>query len=118
MTKKTSWNKWELVAIKYLQNKWYKIIETNYCIKWSEIDIIWQLWEKVVFFEVKYRSNNNYWTWEDSITFYKQKSLLRWVKTYCYNKKINEDNIQVDLIVINKWFTSYNLKHYKNIEIN
>ena len=47
----------EKIAQKFLINKGYEILETNYYTKIGEIDIIAQKSKKIVFIEVKTRSN-------------------------------------------------------------
>lgn len=117
-TTKKSWDTWELIAIKYLQNAWYKILETNYKFgRFWEIDIIAKLENKTVFIEVKYRSNFKFWTGEESITPYKLKKLEKTLYSYCFMNGINIEDIRFDVITIMKWQSSYKVKHYKNLEI-
>jgi len=60
-TKKTG-DEWELIAIKYLQDKWYKLLDTNYKFgRFWEVDLIVKKDDLTVFIEVKYRSNDNFW---------------------------------------------------------
>lgn len=43
----------EHLAVRYLQNKGFSIIDRNYTKKWGEIDIIAKKWGRVHFIEVK-----------------------------------------------------------------
>ncbi len=115
---KKSWDKWELIAIKYLQDKWYKILETNYKFgRFGEVDIVAKIDWIYVFIEVKYRSSDKFWIWEESITPYKLEKILKTIQSYCFMNKIDFDKARIDAIAIMKWNSSYKLKHYKNIEI-
>ena len=117
-TTKKLWDQWELIAIKYLQKNWYKILETNYKFwRFWEIDVIaWK--DKITYFlEVKYRTNDTYGTPEESITKWKIYKLQKSIYSYCFKKRIDIEYIQFDAITIVKNQTSYRLKHYKNIEI-
>lgn len=112
---KKSWDKGELLAIEYLKWKWYTIQEINF--KFStfwEIDIIAQLDDKTIFFEVKYRTNTTFWTWEESISKNKLFKIQKTLEYYCMTHHINFEKIQFDVISISKWETSYKLVHYKN----
>ena len=118
MTTKQKWDKWEIIAIKYLQDKSYTILATNYKFwRFWEVDIIAKKWIITYFLEVKYRENFKYWTPEESITKWKLRKLEKSIYSYCFKNKIDYENIQFDAIIIEKWSKSYKLKHYKNLEI-
>lgn len=115
---KQKWDKWEILAIKYLQKNWYKIIETNF--KFStfwEIDIISSKNFKTYFIEVKYRENLNYWEPEESITKTKLRKIKKSIEFYAVKNHLSFEKLQFDVITILKWEKSYKLKHYKNLEI-
>ena len=113
---KKIWDKAEIIAINYMQKKWYELITTNYKFwKLGEIDLIfrWDYW-KTIFVEVKYRSSDKYWIWEDSIDYNKKFKLLKTIENYCFMKKVDMENIQFDIISITKGEKSYKLIHYRN----
>jgi len=111
-------DKWEVIAIKYLQNKWYKILDTNYKFwRFWEVDIIATNKDLIVFFEVKYRNNINYWIPEEAIVKSKLRKCRKTVEYYVVKNNYDFENIRFDVITILKWSISYKLKHYKNIEI-
>jgi len=111
-------DKWEVIAIKYLQNKWYKILDTNYKFwRFWEIDIIATNKDLIVFFEVKYRNNINYWIPEEAIIKSKLRKCRKTIEYYVVKNNYDFENIRFDVITILKWSISYKLKHYKNIEI-
>ncbi len=112
------WNSGELIAIKYLQKKDYKILETNFRFSnFWEIDIIAQKEDTTVFIEVKYRSNEKYWSPEESMTKYKLSKCRKTMQYYCKKNYISFENIRFDAIAILKQTKSYKITHYKNIEI-
>ncbi len=118
MTTKQKWDKWEVIAIKYLQKKWYQILDTNFKFwRFWEVDIIAKTDNLIVFIEVKYRQNTNYWTPEEAITANKLKKCKKTVEFYLAKNQYDFENIRFDVITILKWEKSYKLKHYKNIEI-
>lgn len=113
---KKIWDDWELIAIKYLQNKWYLILDTNFkfSIIW-EVDIIAQKDEKVIFIEVKYRTTNKFWTPEESVTQKKKEKIYKTICYYCNLKWIDLDFAQFDIISIRK--LENKLYHFKNLPL-
>jgi len=108
----------EIVAIKYLQNKWYIIKDTNYKFgRFWEIDIIANLDKITIFIEVKYRSSDKFGIWEESITPGKLRKFKKTIHSYCFMNKISEENIRFDVIAIMKGDKSHRVTHYKNLEI-
>jgi len=117
-TTKKLWDQGELIAIKYLQKKWYNILDTNYKFwRFWEIDLIVQKEKITHFIEVKYRTNSKYGSPEESITKSKLHKLQKSIYAYCFKKRIDIESIQFDVIAIVKNEKSYRLKHYKNVEI-
>ena len=116
-TKKT-WDNWEIIAIKYLQKNWYKIVNTNFKFgRFWEIDIIGELEDLTVFIEVKYRNSIKFWIPEESLTKYKLSKCRKTIDYYCKKNKVDFEKIRFDAITIIKWETSFKVTHYKNIEI-
>lgn len=112
---KQIWDKWELIAIDFLKRNWYILVDTNFkfSIFW-EIDLICKKDDLTIFIEVKYRSNDFFWTAGESITKSKLKKLKKTVDYYCVNHKINFEKIRFDVITIEKQTNSHKLTHYKN----
>lgn len=111
-------DKGELIAIKYLQKKWYKILDVNF--KFStfwEIDIICEQESIVCFIEVKYRNSEKFWLWEESITKNKLSKLKKTIEFYVIQNNIKFENIRFDVISILKEENSFRLTHYKKLEI-
>lgn len=117
MDTKKRGDEWEIVAIKYLQNKGYKILETNFKFgRFWEIDVIASKDSITYFIEVKLRTSWRYGTPEESITKSKLFKLEKSIYAYCFKNNINTENIAFDAIIIDKGTKSYQLKHYKNLE--
>ena len=79
-------NQGEEMAIKYLKNKGYKILDRNFRYKgYGELDIVAKKEEDIVFVEVKTRlgaNNDSPYNPEDNITYFKQKQLIKLAKIY------------------------------------
>jgi len=117
MSKKT-WDKWELLAIQYLQKNWYRILDTNFKFgRFGEIDLIAEKESLTVFIEVKYRTSTRFWTPEESITAHKLSKCRKTVEYYCKKHNIDFEMIRFDAITILKEVESHKLTHYRNIEI-
>lgn len=112
-----SWDKWEIISIKYLLENWYKIISTNYKIQGWEIDIISEFWGNTVFIEVKYRKSNSYWSPEEGFTKTKRRNILKTIKYYMLKNSIREENVRFEFIWITEidWKTKIN--HLKWVEL-
>ena len=119
----------EDIAVKYLENHGYSILERNYRKSWGEIDII-ALEEigknqflalkgqELVFFEVKTQNQKFEWRPEENITRHKKHQLSRIIATYLKERKIPENqNWRIDVLAIELDFNSHNahVEHIKNI---
>lgn len=75
MNKRALGGIYESLAIEYLSNSAYKLIETNYYSPYGEVDLIMKRDEVLHFIEVKFRSNNFYGSPRSSISATKKKRL-------------------------------------------
>lgn len=66
----------EKYAEKYLKKNGYKILERNMRNEYSEIDIIAESKEYIIFVEVKSRTSENYLSPSASVDFKKQKKIM------------------------------------------
>ncbi|HRY62305.1 MAG TPA: YraN family protein [Candidatus Paceibacterota bacterium] len=99
----------EDIAVKYLKNKGYSIIERNYWKKWGEIDIVAEKACLIHFVEVKsvsYVTPNTGVTYEtpafdpqDHMNKEKMHRLNRVIETYLADKDM-ENEWQVDLMLV------------------
>ena len=112
------WDEGELIAIKYLQRKGYKVLDTNFKFsRFWEIDIICKKENITIFIEVKYRTNDKYGTPEESITKNKLRKAKRTIEYYIVKHENNFEDIRFDVVSIVRETKSYKLKHYKNIQV-
>ena len=122
----------EDIAIKYLENHGYSILERNYRKPWGEIDIIAsqnipknQLLTlkspELVFFEVKTQNQKFEWRPEENITRHKKRQLSRIVATYIKEHKIPENqDWRIDVLAVKLDFETKNahIEHIQNINLN
>ncbi|MCX6795923.1 MAG: YraN family protein [Candidatus Falkowbacteria bacterium] len=107
----------EALAEKYLLTKGYQVIAKKVKTSYQEIDIVAKFKEKLVFVEVKTRTNNYSGLSEDSFSQRKLNNLKSAIKKYLMGKDIDYNTIRLDLIVINidKRKKIANLQHFKDI---
>lgn len=101
----------EYLALKYLTNKGYKIIKRNYRCKLGEIDLIAKKDDRIIFIEVKYRSNNRYGNSIEAVNKRKQQVIRNVARYYLLtNYHSLEIPISFDVIGIDK----NNITHIEN----
>ena len=107
-----SWG--EGIAKKYLEDKGYTILETNWRHHHKELDIIVYK-NGLVGVEVKTRRSNT----DLAFTILKAEQVGRLrlaLKAYCFLHALNYSKSQLDLIIIKiKNPTTISLKHYRNL---
>lgn len=115
---KQKWDKWEIIAIKYLQKNNYTIKDTNFKFgRFWEIDIIANIDDLTCFIEVKYRNNDNYGIPEEAITKNKLFKFKKTIEYYVVRNRLDFEKIRFDVITILRWEKSYKVTHYKNVQI-
>lgn len=87
-------------AVKYLTDKGYEIIETNYKNKIGEIDIIAKEGERIVFVEVKARTTAKYGYPREAVNEFKQRKIRMVAESYLKSKRLLNSYIRFDVIEI------------------
>lgn len=105
----------ENIAIKYLKNIGYVIIERNFFAIQGEIDIIAKDGKELVFIEVKTRTNKKFGMPVDAVNEIKQKHFIRTVKYYLYLKKLENNFVRLDVIEVYINKEKYEINHIKQI---
>lgn len=90
----------EKIAVNFLKDKGYEIIEQNYHSHWGEIDIIAKKDEKLSFIEVKTRSHPGHGAPYESINYYKLKSLKRVISYYLLKSEYKRYKLNLGVISI------------------
>ena len=106
----------ENLAVSFLKKKGYKILERNFVISgFGEIDIICKKKDRVIFIEVRTKSNLLYGTPEESITPKKQQKLINLAYLYLDIKKWHFNKFTIDGIFIEKKGEGYEIRHLENM---
>jgi putative endonuclease len=88
----------EDVAIEYLKNKRYKIVDKGFRFLRGEIDIIAYDGETLVFIEVKTRKSNGFGQPEESVTHAKRKQLRKVAQGYLLRKHLEDVECRFDVL--------------------
>ena len=101
MDRKSKGNKGEEMAVKWLVNNGYEILERNYRYGRGEIDII-ALWqnELLIFVEVKFRSRNDFGNPETHIETGQKHLIIQTAEEYIYAINWIKD-IRFDVLAVN-----------------
>ena len=106
----------ESIAADYLRKKGYTILQKNFQKRYSEIDLIARDREMFVFVEVKTRFNTDFGSPEESVSFFKERSIRRAAEYYL---TVNEIEIpaRIDLVAVtvDQNQNVINITHLENI---
>jgi putative endonuclease len=100
----------EKLAVEYLQNCGYQILETNWRFEKKEIDIIARKGGLIAIVEVKTRSTDFFGLPEESVTNSKQKFLIDAADEYLQQLDFEAD-VRFDIISIIKEKNRYSIRH-------
>ncbi len=92
--------KGERLALGFLRQNGYKIINRNFSCRFGEIDIIARQGKVTVFIEVKTRSSSNFGPPQDSINKYKIKHLWRSAQYYIKRHANPQEEFRFDAVSI------------------
>lgn len=90
----------ENIAVEYLQQQGYTILERNYYYNHGEIDIVAQENETLVFVEVKMRRSARFGEPQESVTPKKQELLRRTAEGYVLERNLNDIDCRFDVVSI------------------
>ncbi len=90
----------EDMAVVFLKNEGYSILERNYRCRYGEIDIIAMDKGSIVFVEVKQRGSDLFGSPEDAIGRIKQKKISRVALNYLQEKSMPDHNSRFDVVGI------------------
>ena len=104
----------EEVALKYLQEKGYELVEQNFTNIYGpkgEIDLIMRDKDRLIFVEVKYKYNDRLGLPEDAIGKSKLAQVKRISQIYVAMNRPKEEKFRIDAVCI----LGDKIKHYENI---
>ena len=105
--------KGEQLAVNYLMNEGYKIVERNSRFQKAEIDIIATKEKMLISVEVKTRSNNDYGNPQDFVNPKKIKLMVLAMNEYILKRNLDIE-LRFDIIAITKNKSSFNVEHFQD----
>ena len=100
-TSRTRLGTWgEGLAGRFLQDKGYRILTTNYRSSHGEVDIVARDGEELVFVEVRTRRGGSFGAPEESLSKAKIRRLLNTCQEYLQNTEGDGNGWRVDLVCI------------------
>ena len=106
-------NKGEDLAVQFLEDKSYTILERNYRIGRNEIDIIANTEDVLVFIEVKVRSSNSYGFPESFVSDEQAERILNVAEEYQYEKGW-QSKVRFDIISIERTDKDFEILHFED----
>ncbi len=105
----------ERIAINYISELKYDVLEKNFRCRNGEIDIIAKDKEIIVFIEVKTRRSLNYGRPAEAVNSSKVKHLVSVAQYYLYRKHLKNCCIRFDVIEVFLIDGKCTLNHLKNV---
>jgi len=103
----------EDIAVNYLKQKGYKILDRNFECRQGELDIIALDKKEIVFIEVKTRTSNRYGLPSEAVNKIKQKHMLQSIKYYLYTRNLSDEFVRIDVIEVYIRDNVYRVNHIK-----
>lgn len=103
----------EDIAVHYLKQNGYVILDRNFECRQGEIDIIALDKREIVFIEVKTRTSNKYGAPSEAVNKIKQKHILQSIKYYLYIRNLSDEFIRIDVIEVYINNNVYKVNHIK-----
>ncbi len=106
----------EQLAVDYLKNKGYYILDRNYRTKLGELDIVAKKNNLIVFIEVKTRTSDKFGVPSEAVNYKKQKTIQKLSQQYILNKNLYDDCwlYRFDVIEVRIKDKKYKVEHIEN----
>ena len=90
----------EAIATRYLEDHGYKIVTRHFTHRIGEIDIVATKSGRLIFVDVKTRTNTRFGAPEDAIGWSKQEKLRRTANVYILQHRLNNTPHQIDSVAV------------------
>jgi putative endonuclease len=90
----------EELALRYLTEKGYELVERNYRTRFGELDLILRHGNTIVFAEVKLRRGTGFGSPLDAITTRKQATIRSLAERYLAKHEMDFDTVRFDVVGI------------------
>ncbi len=89
-----------MAAWKYLSDRGYKIIEKNYRAPSGEIDVVAEKAGRLIFLEIKTRSNKRLGLPQEAVDSHKQKKLAQLAAYYMKKAKKEDAKVSFEVLAV------------------
>lgn len=101
MNKRVIGDSEEILAVQYLEERGYTVIDRNFRCKMGEIDIVASNEGYLVFIEVKYRSSLKYGDPAQAVNIKKQRTIYKVAQFYILKNNISQSTpVRFDVVTI------------------
>jgi len=109
----------EEMALSYLKEKGYQLLEKNFYCRWGEIDLIFKKEDKIIFVEVKTRVGDKKGKPYEAVNFYKIKDLKRAINFYLLTKNYFQYKLSLEIVsvVLNSDLSLKEIKNFSEVII-
>jgi putative endonuclease len=101
-------------ALKYLMDKGYEIVDTNFRYDRAEIDVIARDRGVLVFVEVKTRRVGTLGEPEDAVTFRKREQIRKAAQGYLFKQHLDNEECRFDVLAIEYVSGRANIRHIED----
>lgn len=117
--RRTSGERYELLAVEYLQQKGWTILATNLHLSSEEIDIVAQDSSGIIHLvEVRSKRGTWYGSAVESLTRTKRRSLWKSAMLYMSRYHIVESQLNIDLVAIDDIHGDISVQLFERIELS
>jgi putative endonuclease len=104
----------EDLAVSFLKNNGFEILERNYRYGHKEIDIIGKDKNTIVFVEVKTGRSKTFGSPQEWVTLRKQKSIIEVAQDYIQKNDLRDFDFRFDVVAINFERGKTKIEHLRN----
>lgn len=108
----------EDTALRYLEERGYRLIARNFHCRYGELDLIMQQGRQLVFVEVKARSNSLFGLPEDAVNWQKLRRLRLAIAVYLEQGAPRHYGLRLDAVAVDlepRTYRVVDIRHYQNI---
>ena len=105
----------EDVAVKYLKQNGYKILDRNFNCKRGELDIVALQKKQIIFIEIKARTSTKYGLPKEAVTKKKLEHIYKTAEYYLYTRNLEKEDIRIDVIEVYIKNGKFRINHLKQV---
>lgn len=117
-TNKITGKRGEKLALKYLEEKGYKILERNFRVRGGEADLVAKRGESIVAVEVKTRTTEKFGFPQSAVNKKKFHRLLLAGTIFCRKNSYSVKALQIDVVSIQFKNGEPIIRHFENINLS